>query len=166
MSIATNLKEYDYFEYGKQDKYGQEIYGVSELIAFFSERPSWGLVISDPSGTYKKKNYLLPKNILILDSPHSFQKVFDYADCFIRYTSTDGDSLSIHEALDFGLSVVATDVVDRPHGVYTVKRNDMDELFIVLKNLSKLKNERKHVMLNLKGLALIQFYDKIIAELK
>lgn len=148
------------------DKYGQEIYGVSELIAFFSERPSWGLVISDPSGTYKKKNYLLPKNILILDSPHSFQKVFDYADCFIRYTSTDGDSLSIHEALDFGLSVVATDVVDRPHGVYTVKRNDMDELFIVLKNLSKLKNERKHVMLNLKGLALIQFYDKIIAELK
>lgn len=108
----------------------------------------------------------MPKNILILDSPHSFQKVFDYADCFIRYTSTDGDSLSIHEALDFGLSVVATDVVDRPHGVYTVKRNDMDELFIVLKNLSKLKNERKHVMLNLKGLALIQFYDKIIAELK
>lgn len=47
-----------------------------------------------------------------------------------------------------------------------MKRNDMDELFIVLKNLSKLKNERKHVMLNLKGLALIQFYDKIIAELK
>ena len=70
------------------------------------------------------------------------------------------------KTLDFGLSVVATDVVDRPHGVYTVKRNDMDELFIVLKNLSKLKNERKHVMLNLKGLALIQFYDKIIAELK
>ena len=29
MSIATNLKEYDYFEYGKQDKYGQEILNQS-----------------------------------------------------------------------------------------------------------------------------------------
>lgn len=148
------------------DKYGQEIYGISDLIAFFAKRLNWGLVISDPSGMYKKKNHSLPRNIIILNRPHSFQKVFDYADCFIRYTSTDGDCLSIHEALDFGLSVVATDVVDRPRGVCAVKRSDMEGLFVVLDNISNLKNKRKFVKHNISDLALIRFYDKIIAELK
>ena len=46
----------------------------------------------------------------------------------IRATSTDGDSLSVREALDSGVRVLATDCVDRPDGVTLFKYNDVVSL--------------------------------------
>lgn len=42
---------------------------------------------------------------------------------YLRTTRTDGDAVSIREALDAGVPVVASDVVKRPAGVLTVSLN-------------------------------------------
>lgn len=109
------------------DKNGQEIYGIKFLVQFF-QNTEFALIISDPSGNYKKEFKATNGNILFIDYPHSFIEVLQCSDCFIRYTSTDGDSLSIHEAIDNDIPTIATDVVSRPSGVLLVKLNDEIDL--------------------------------------
>lgn len=103
------------------DKQGKEIYQISEIIKVFSLLPDKFLIISDPSGMNAKKLSLtrnkIPENILIIDSYHDFCSVLKYADCYIRFTTTDGDSLSIKEALSLKKNVIASNVVSRPEGV-------------------------------------------------
>jgi hypothetical protein len=114
------------------DLKGNEIYGISQLVAVFSEIPDKGLIISDPSGHYKR--YLqrifnpFPKNILILDYPHDFIIVIMHSDVVVRATTTDGDSLSVKEALFFKKWVIASDCVNRPNGVVLYKTGDRNDL--------------------------------------
>lgn len=108
------------------DKYRQDIYGVDFLIkefrnAFFN---NYILIISDPSGNYKKKYSTIPQNVYFFDYPHNYFELLKEIDIFIRYTTTDGDSLSVKEAMYLGKPVVCTDVVDRPDGVIKCKLYD------------------------------------------
>lgn len=103
-----------------------EVYGIHELIRHFSGK-SETLIILDPSGDYKadvltKYGDNLASNIIIISQRISFFTVLEYADIFIRNTSTDGDSLSIHEAMHQGVVVWATDVVSRPEGTNLYKK--------------------------------------------
>lgn len=106
------------------DKNDNEIYQISALVVLFNKYPQYGLIISDPSGNYEKylknKNIQLHQNILLLPFEHDFNAVIRSSDCMIRFTTTDGDSLSVKEALWHGKSVIATDVVSRPEGVILV----------------------------------------------
>ena len=52
--------------------------------------------------------------------------LFRYAKLYVRPTKTDGDSLSIREALAMGCNVVASNVVCRPKGV--IVYNDRAQL--------------------------------------
>lgn len=118
MIVVTNA-------FGKIIEDGVEIYGIYELIKFFTGR-SERLIILDPSGEYKTdvaKQYgdTLAPNITIIGKRISFHAVLEYADVFIRNTSTDGDSLSVHEGLQQGVVVWATDVVSRPNGTNLFK---------------------------------------------
>ena len=54
----------------------------------------------------------------------------------IRATSTEGDSLSVREALESGVRVLATDCVDRPEGVVLFRYNDADSLTDALQTKS------------------------------
>jgi len=54
--------------------------------------------------------------------------LFPAADLYLRTTTTDGDSLSIREALLAGLRVVASDVAPRPSGVRCYAAGDVDAL--------------------------------------
>lgn len=116
------------------DKHGSEIYGITKLVSRFSSRADYKLIISDPTGSYRdfvRKN--APGLIDVpywLCFPHDFCEVIKLSEGFIRNTTTDGDSLSVREALYFGKTVFATDVVDRPQGV--VAYRDLDELFRLL----------------------------------
>lgn len=121
------------------DKNGNEIYGISFLVSCFRNSGN-ALIISDPSGNYRKKIKTEYDNILFLAYPHSFIEVLKLSDCFIRYTSTDGDSLSIHEALDCNIPVIATDVVSRPDGVILVQLNDEVDLQSKLSQITCCKN--------------------------
>ena len=113
------------------DKNGNEIYGISELITYFSNRLDEALVICDPSG--KVEEYInnqvsyLPQNILFIIGAYDFSNTLIVSDGFIRNTTTDGDSVSIHEALLLEIPVFATDYVTRPGPCILYKKaSDVD----------------------------------------
>lgn len=108
------------------DRYkdGREIYQCSDLVDLFNRSPDKGLVISDPSGSYLKlwneKGVTLNANILLISSLHDFNAVIQASDVMIRFTTTDGDAISVKEALYLGIPVIATNVIDRPEQVHLV----------------------------------------------
>jgi len=110
---------------------GRDVYGIGKLLKIFSTLPEHGLIISDPSGqnlqyhlkTWKK----IPPNIYFIDHPHSFYAVLKKSDCMIRATLTDGDSISIKEALSLNKNVICSDVVSRPSSCITYATdNDLE----------------------------------------
>ena len=114
------------------DKDGNEVYGISELILIFKNLHEYGLIFSDPSSKYSewlsKFNQDIPGNILIINEKHSFYETLKHVDGMIRNTTTDGDSLSIKEALFLGKIVLCTDVVPRHPSCKVYKKNDMLKL--------------------------------------
>ncbi|MEM7784466.1 MAG: hypothetical protein AAF623_14025 [Planctomycetota bacterium] len=114
------------------DQNGNEVYGITDLVEVFDSIPEKGLVFSDPTGQYKQflkqKRTSLPPNVLFLNELHDFVTVIKKSDCLIRYTSTDGDSLSVKESLFFNVPVIATDVVDRPEACHLVSYGDKAKL--------------------------------------
>ncbi|RAJ07126.1 hypothetical protein [Arenibacter echinorum] len=121
------------------DAQGKETYMGAELVSFFAKNKEKGLIFSDPSGNYYKhlvgifKN--LPENVLFITQPHDFINVIKVTDALIRATTTDGDSLSVKEALYYKKTVMATGVVDRPSDVLIF--NNFDELQYLISNNTK-----------------------------
>lgn len=78
---------------------------------------------------------------------------------YVRPTKTDGDSLSVREALSLGASVVASNVAQRPQATicYDINGGPKALYDAVLQALSLIKNERTAE--NLKS---NDYYDKII----
>ena len=108
---------------------GNEIYGIDFLISYFKGNPSYYLCVSDPSSQYSDfYNNRSYDNILFITEPHSFYALMKCADVSIRATATDGDSLSVREGLDIGITVIATDCVSRPEGTILFKYNDAQTL--------------------------------------
>ncbi|MBA4317250.1 MAG: hypothetical protein C0412_02515 [Flavobacterium sp.] len=120
------------------DNEGKEIYGVSALVEIFRDLPNLGLIISDPSGSYadyfKTKQIYLTDNILIIPTPHSFVEIIKSTDCMIRATTTDGDSISIREALYFDKPVIASNCVERPVGCILYENCDFAALKKIIMN--------------------------------
>ncbi|EIA10236.1 glycosyltransferase [Flavobacterium frigoris] len=146
--FATNASSY------VTDNLGNEIYCGSELINFFSKNKNYGLIFSDSSGTYfdffRSKNINIPPNVYIINSSHDFINILRNSSAFIRATTMDGDSLSVKEALYYGLPVFATNVVDRPKGV--IMFSDFEELeklfldFVLDKQVYEVKNSFKEIL--------------------
>lgn len=111
------------------DKLGNEIYGINFLINFFKSQINSILIISDPSGEYYRKYTNIDfENIRFVTETHSFFALIKHSDIVIRATSTDGDSISIREAIYAHKKVIATDCVDRPKQVVLFKYNDSESL--------------------------------------
>lgn len=100
------------------DKAGKEIYGISEMVERFSDYPEHLLLVSDPSGSYHKfagrRFSQIPDNVLFIKGQHEFRQILKLSDAFIRNTTTDGVSLSIHEARELNVPVIASNAVKRP----------------------------------------------------
>jgi glycosyltransferase involved in cell wall biosynthesis len=100
------------------DKHGNEIYGITGIIRNLEKTTHAGLVISDSSGSYEvyiqKLFGKIPDHVFTISEKHDFRNVLALCDAFIRNTTTDGDSLSIHEAIDRKVIVFASDCVTRP----------------------------------------------------
>ena len=67
-------------------------------------------------------------------------KLIECSDIVLRPTNTDGDALTVREALFLGKKVLASDIVERPEGTILFKTRDIDDLE---KRLSSIINERK-----------------------
>lgn len=100
------------------DKNGREIYGISELIQRFASYPEYLLLISDPSRKYRSyiENSMsdISGNVFFINHLHDFKSILLLSDAFIRNTTTDGVSLSVHEARELGIPVLASAAVERP----------------------------------------------------
>ena len=115
------------------DVNGHEIYGISNLLKLFKQHEDKLLVVSDPSGNYQR--YIQEQHPELVDVayfisyPHDSRAVLTKSRGFIRNTATDGDSLSIHEALSFSVPCYCTNVVSRPAGAITYDSiQKLDEL--------------------------------------
>jgi hypothetical protein len=127
------------------DRYGREIYGISELVSRFADYPEYLLLVSDPSGNYRsyiERCFLhIPENIFFINRLHDFRSVLLLSDAFIRNTTTDGVSLSIHEARESGVAVIASDAAERPSfcSIFRdIAKADLKE---------KLKEAKRHIAL-------------------
>lgn len=66
----------------------------------------------------------LGENIMIWESSLSFIRLIQKCDIVLRATNTDGEALTIREALCFGKKVVASDVIPRPESCFLFKNRD------------------------------------------
>lgn len=118
------------------DKNGKETYQISNILNLFKPIQNKAFILSDPSSNYLKylnsQNIIIPKNVFVIDEAHDFNAVLRECDAFIRYTTTDGDSISVKEALSLKRQVIASNVVSRPKGVRVV--NDLDGLKVEIEN--------------------------------
>mgnify|MGYP002623387716 FL=1 len=113
--------------YTGRDKHGNDIYGIDFLVNYFSKSKDSALIVSDPTGNYHRQyTSLESETVFFIDYPHPYFEVLKLVDYFVRNTSTDGDALSVKEALYLGVPALCTDVVDRPEGVRLFKYCDKD----------------------------------------
>lgn len=120
--VATNASVMSF------DDKGKEIYGIRFLVDYFKEGKCH-LFVSDPSAAYR--DYYGSQRvgeIEFVTGKHSFYELIKKSDIVVRATATDGDSLTVREALFAGRPVVATDCVDRPQGTILFHYNDADSL--------------------------------------
>jgi len=69
-------------------------------------------------------------NFYFLTGQKELWPLFKKADLMIRPTNTDGDALSIREALYFDCPAIASDVCDRPEGTIIFQNRDLKDLYI------------------------------------
>lgn len=133
--FVTNASAMNY------DRKGNEIYGIKFLIDFL-KNGKCHLFVSDPSGDYSRffRNADI-ENVDFITEQHSFYALIKQSDIVVRATSTDGDSLSVREALYAGKPVVATDCVDRPSGTILFKYNDRQSFELALRHLEGRKDK-------------------------
>ena len=109
-----------------------DLYGFKDMLNAFRTLETRGnyrmLMILNGEPKNKKSEELVnwvrqevkgnPHIKFVENEPFELCPLFNYADLYVRPTKTDGDSLSIREALAMGCKVVTTSVVERPKGVF------------------------------------------------
>lgn len=141
------------------DKDGRDLYGIDFLLEIFSTTPENGLIVSDPSGKLKERyaSYTEIENILFISEIHPFIEVLKVSDVFVRATTTDGDSLSVKEALHLNKKTITSDAVDRVKGCLIYKTGDRESFMDCLNENIK---PEPHEIEN-GALTLIKFYQEI-----
>lgn len=126
------------FWHGNIDLYGVDM--CIDLLHRLKEKyPHIGLVfaLADDSGEpeyfERIKNciqeYNLNDNVFFMTGQRELWPLFRRADLMLRPTCTDGDALSIREALFFHTPTLASDIVERPEGTVVFKNRDGDDLY-------------------------------------
>ncbi|HUU44976.1 MAG TPA: glycosyltransferase family 4 protein [Acidobacteriota bacterium] len=121
---------------------GTDIYGIDLLVEamgkLIQKHPSIGLVfrLAQPQQLEyfqrlkeRAETLQVARNILWVTEPlESATAIWKASDIFVRPTCTDGDAVSVGEAMHFGVPVVASDAVKRPAGCRTFHNRDVRSL--------------------------------------
>lgn len=119
---------------------GVQLYGMDmcvELCGYLKQKyPNIGVIlcisVMDYPDEFERlqsriKELGIQNNILVLTDGESFPPILSLSDVFVRPTNTDGDAVSIREAMSLGVPAIASDVVRRPDGCIIFKcRNQED----------------------------------------
>lgn len=123
-------------------------YGFGLLLQAISElrktHPRLGCVVI---GDSESRPEGLPQHMLAIgDVTHeSCLAVIARSDIFVRATFSDGDAISVREALALGTPVVASDVVGRPAGTLCFKTGDANDLAAKIECLLSSARPRPYV---------------------
>ncbi len=130
----------------------QDVYGFDQAIEMVSllqkNYPDVGLLMVVAWVNNKEYFDLLcermahlsvSENIYILQDQKELWPLFKKVDLLIRPTLSDGASISIEEALYFGVPVVASDAVSRQEEVVLYKKSDVKDLAIKVDTVLKEK---------------------------
>lgn len=122
---------------------GKEVYGFSfffsKLIGFFNAS-EFVFIVVDLDGKFKEvvDSFTDRFEILYYNKPVNFLSLLSCTDFYIRPTNFDGSSVAVLEALQLNVKVIASNVVDRPSGVFVYDVDDESSFFNALK---KARNE-------------------------
>lgn len=135
--------------YNSVDLYGLDM--IVEVTARLKNKyPEIGVVFCLPDIGNQKyfdklnqeiKERNLSDHILFITEPlDEVYPIWRESDIFVRPTTTDGDALSIKEAMYLKIPVVASDVVPRPEGVVLFKNRDTEDF---VKKIGEVLNNYK-----------------------
>jgi hypothetical protein len=74
-------------------------------------------------------------SFLFASNVSAYHDILTRSDIFIRPTNTDGDSVSLREALYFKIPSLASDAVPRPDEAVLFKNRDADDLTSKVKHI-------------------------------
>lgn len=136
---------------------GVDLYGIDislQLIERLKSRyKEIGLIICIP-GTISKlvmesynqyiaRNHIEDNVLFVEGNILNIYELWKLSDIFLRPTCTDGDSLSVREALEVNTVVLASDAAKRPEGVIIFRNRDINDFetkaLYVLENIKVLK---------------------------
>ena len=138
--------------YANEDLYGLDLF-VQLARRLREDFPQAGFLVVIPEVTNvdyfgKIKKDIEKKSLesifcLAIGNHLSFVSFLQYADLFIRATNTDGDALTLREALYCGVPSVASDVCCRPEGTILFRNRDISDLnTVVLEALNNRRNNK------------------------
>ncbi|KGM97505.1 hypothetical protein Z968_03010 [Clostridium novyi A str. 4552] len=111
--------------------------------------------------------YNLQNNILLYEVENTeFYPILQKSNLFIRPTNTDGDAVSLREALYFKVPSIASNVVNRPDGIVLFNNRDLDSLYLkvndVINNYSNYKNKLNNIQMKDNSQSILDIYNKLI----
>ena len=120
---------------------GEDLYGLDILVEMLNELSrdrNVGLLFLLPGRAHEEylkiierrvKDYGLQGRFVVVREPlEDATSLWRISDIVIRATNTDGNSLTVYEALYAGTPVIASDCVNRPDGVMLFKNRDVGDL--------------------------------------
>lgn len=147
-SILMCSNASDIIDFNGVDLYGNDmcIDSVRELNEMKNEKNFYlVLIIHNTDRNPDKLKWYQEKiarescnNILLITSPVSFVQIMKASDIVLRPTNTDGDSITIREALYYSKATVASDCTKRPAGTYVFKTRDLEDFCNTILNALEL----------------------------
>jgi glycosyltransferase involved in cell wall biosynthesis len=77
----------------------------------------------------------LENHFLLIHERLSFVRLIENCDIVLRPTNTDGDALTVREAIYLGKKILASDIVARPEGTSLFKTRNVDDMVMQLETL-------------------------------
>lgn len=124
------------------DAEGRDLYGIDSLVSVIDHFLSLGIDnarfliafgdfnVDDIPAALAGRLLELKRDghLIILEGQRELWPIFDAVNLFLRMTSTDGESVSVLEAIYFDCDVLASDVVPRPREVVTYDYGERSSL--------------------------------------
>jgi glycosyltransferase involved in cell wall biosynthesis len=116
----------------------QDLYGIDMCVDLCSKlRLAYPEVNPDYFNRIRQRisENGITDNFLFVTDPCQFYPILMRSDLFVRPTNTDGDAVSLREALYFRIPAVASDIVPRPKGVVTFSDRNFEDFALKVQSL-------------------------------
>ena len=112
------------------------------------------------------KKYNLEDNFHFYTKPVAYPAVINMCDLFIRPTNTDGDALSIREAISLKRPAIASNICKRPEGTILFKNRNIEDLYIkttdVISNYEEYKAKIESIEFEDNAKEILEVYKKVL----